>query len=365
MRRALILAVLAACAAAGARAAYLEQEPARPGLGPPQGPVPENPLTEAVRRIAVRPGYTYKGLTAYLLEAPAPFDRTAYGSVSEALADGTLLISEKGAGTVPLLVAENRGGRPVLMIAGEVLLGGKQNRILRDDVLLPARSGPVEVPVLCVEKGRWRGRGAAFDRSSSLAVPGVRATAVAGMGQSEVWESVGRYQSRLGVASGTQDLQDVYDSAAVRAALADYRMGFGRCWRPGALGMVVARHGRVVGADIFCNAGVFRKHRDRLLDSYAVDCIAAERDEKLWPPAPPVEVARRFLRRIYRASFTWQDSPGAGRLLRVSGAGLRGAGLVLEGRLLHAGLFPAPVPIVRPMPPVPGPPPIPLPRPQR
>ncbi len=357
----------------------------RPVPPPPRPPVPHNPLTEMIGRLSVREGYHYRGLTVFLVEVSRVADPTAYLSSEEALAGGTLTVREKGAGSVPSLIVENKGKEAILMLGGELLLGGKQNRVLRHDALLPARSGPVELPVYCTEQGRWSGRGAVFDRRNPVAPLEVRGLAQAGRPQAEIWQSVSAYQTRLHVKSSTGDLQAVQDSPEVQKALKDYRVHFGRhCWRPEAVGMVVARYGRIVGADIFCNARLFRKHRDRLLDSYAVDCIAysAHPGEALlsrdtsavrergpdfkMPPfvVPGREQAERFLRRALRGRFTWRATPGAGRLLVVSGAGLSGTGLVHKGNVLHAGLFARiAVPIVRPTPPVAPPRPIPLPRP--
>src|SRR5438093_880780 len=63
-------------------------------------------------------------------------------TLDEAQASGELLITEHGSATVPELIVNNRGKAHVLMLAGEILVGGKQNRVLREDILLPPLSGP-------------------------------------------------------------------------------------------------------------------------------------------------------------------------------------------------------------------------------
>jgi hypothetical protein len=244
------------------------------------------------------------------------------------------------------------------MLAGEIISGGKQNRILKEDVLLPARSGWVELPVYCVEHGRWSGRGTAFEKSSSVAALSVRATAQAGLPQQEVWGGVSYYQSNLNVDSDTGDLLTVQSDSAVREAVDDYRDAFRERWPRSAIGMVVARHGRVVGAEIFCNPAVFRKHRDRLLESYAVDCYAARRmehGEAVRHPAPDREDAERFLRRAFRAEYEWRGTPGLGRLLAARGAGIDGLSLIYRETALHAALFAREELVIRPSP-VPMPP---------
>jgi hypothetical protein len=354
MLRWLLTAAILGGLAAAAGAAYLEGEeeagppPASPLVRtlPPEPvppPEPDNPLTRAVRRVTVRPGHSHRGLTVFPLATAEVELRTDYASAQEALAEGMLLVREKGAGEVPVLMARNRGARPVLLLAGEVLLGGKQDRTLRDDVLLPAESGWVALPVFCVEQGRWRGR-AEFGGETSLAALKVRAGVQTGASQQQVWHDVSAYQGELNVSSPTGDLQAVADAPEVREALADYRGAFADCWRPATVGVVVARHGRIVGADLFCNPAVFRKHRDRILDSYAVDCLAARRrmeeDEGgLAVAAPHRREAERFLRRALGASYRSRPTPGLGRLLTLRGPGIRGAGLTYRGALVHAAFF--------------------------
>jgi len=368
-----LITLIVAVSASPAQASYLtsdyEETPrqAPPRRIAPPPPAPQNPMTDLVRRVRVRAPYHYRGLTVFLLEMDGPTDGTGYLSTQEALAAGMLAVQEKGSGSVPSLQVENTGKRPVLMLGGELLLGGKQNRVLREDVLLPPESGPVEVPVLCIERGRWTRHSAQFESKRSVAPLTVRGSAQAGRSQDEIWEGVAGYQRTLNVDSATQDLQAIHDSEEVRKALADYRDHVQRhCWRDDTVGMVVARYGRVVGADLFCNAALFRKHRNRLLDSYALDCIAhgvPREDHELRIVVPSVLAARHFLERAFRADYSWKPGPGAGRLLSAGGAGVTGSALVYGDVALHACLFPQEVIIVRPPHPEPPPRPIPVPRP--
>ena len=386
MLRTLLIAILAsACVAlcAAARGAYLDEgdgtetrppkhriprPPVRRPPPPVQRPVPpprplpsvpSNPLTQAVRRLSVAEPYTHKGLTIFPLEAPRVDDSTDYLSLEEALDRDDLAIREKGSGAVPVLLARNTGSRLILMLSGEIVAGGRQNRVLRDDVLLGRHSGWVELPVLCIERGRWHGRDEAFAKSSSLAAVGVRARVQAGVPQSEVWDGVSYYQSTLSAPSATEDLQAVQDSPEVQEAADEYVKAFHKRWPRQTVGMVVARHGRIIAADIFCNAEVFQKHRDRILRSYAVDCYAMSKHAPEEGPHRPAVMpgprdAERFLERALGAHYDWRGTPGEGELLNVSGAGLSGMGLVYRGALLHASLFAQDEVIILPRP-APGP----------
>ncbi len=75
--------------------------------------------------------------------------------IEEAVAAGSVVVDEVGSGIVSRLLLHNLGDRPVLLVDGEQLVGAKQNRILNTTILAPART-KLEIPVACVEQGRWR-----------------------------------------------------------------------------------------------------------------------------------------------------------------------------------------------------------------
>ncbi|MCD6416788.1 MAG: hypothetical protein J7M08_08860 [Planctomycetes bacterium] len=356
MRRAILASIVAVAgclvAAAAASGAYLEggkdatssQTDIRPS--PPPGMLmPDNPIIRLVRRLEVSPGHTYRGLTVFLVETRRVEDATDYLSAEEATRRGTLQITEKGGGSVPILLARNNGDGPVLLLAGGLVTGGKQNRTLRDDVLLAPHSGRVELPVYCIEKGRWSGGTSRFEGEGSVAALGVRTAAVQNLAQEQVWASVHSYREKLPGAAPTEDLDAIQNAEPVQRKLKGYREAFADYWGPKAVGMVVARGRRVVGADIFCNPEVFRKHRRRLLESYALDCIAGPAELKERPPGGVRDDAERFLRSALQAKFTWRATPGQGRLLDAWTKVSRGTALVKDGAVVHLCLVrPSPMP---------------------
>jgi len=363
MKNALAAVVAALLAlAAPSLAAYLEADTPAQVVGAPRDRwEPANPFTYAVRGLTVRDGCSYRGLTVFPLETDRVRDATNYVSLEEALDRGELVVTEKGSGSVPVLVARNVGDDSILLVAGEVLVGGKQNRVLRDDVLLePGMSA--DLPVLCVERGRWQQSDETFSHRSPLAALSVRSEAQGEGDQAAVWESVSEYSMDLRVPTKTGDLHAVQDAPEVRAAIEEYAQKFGPCWRSETVGMVVARFGRIVGADVFCNQDVFRKHRECLLASYVIDCCAKRDSLKggLESVVPDRREAEQFLRRALEADYEWHATPGAGRLLTLHGHDVRGSGLVSGDVLLHGCLFGREDVVILPRPSPPPMPPVPL-----
>lgn len=86
-------------------------------------------------------------------------------------------VSELGDGPqVPALWVSNGGGTAALLVDGEVVEGGWQNRVVHHDVVLDAGSAAT-IEVACVEAGRWHG-GGDHDRRHRRASMGVRAALV-------------------------------------------------------------------------------------------------------------------------------------------------------------------------------------------
>lgn len=160
-----------------------------------------------------------------------------YQTLDEALATETLEITETSeGGSVPLLKLLNRGDEPVFLMAGEQLVGAKQNRILNASIL--AAHGELNIPVSCVEAGRWGYRSRTFGSPGTMSHGKLRTllsrhvheSATGGAGpvskQGEIWDEVGRKLQCLGSFSPSAALQQTYEDFQARldAAVSGLRM---------------------------------------------------------------------------------------------------------------------------------------------
>jgi len=149
----------------------------------------------------------------------------------QAVAGGTVEVSEIGAGTVPSVAAKTKD-KPVVIFAGDTITGGKQNRFINISVWLSA--GKVtELPVTCLEHGRWDpGHAARFGagrkadyalrsmvnfqvseqrrRVHEFATAGAPAAHAFAADQGEVWAEIGRREVRAGRRSGTAALHELW-----------------------------------------------------------------------------------------------------------------------------------------------------------
>src|SRR3979490_2721333 len=129
-----------------------------------------------------------------LEEGLATGDVAVHGKGSESMVRGRdgrpLYIPQTGTGAaVNRLVLINRSKRPLLLLAGELVSGGKQDRVIGKDRIVPAGAPPLPLDVFCGEHGRWTGS-AEFAAAKTIVHPSVRESAAVDQAQTKVWDSV-------------------------------------------------------------------------------------------------------------------------------------------------------------------------------
>lgn len=91
----------------------------------------------------------------------------AYCTLVAALAAGEASITELASASVPTLRVLNYGARPVLILDGEEVVGGWQNRVVNTTLLVPPKTA-FDLPVSCIEHGRWHEMRATFEPGEAV-----------------------------------------------------------------------------------------------------------------------------------------------------------------------------------------------------
>jgi hypothetical protein len=276
-------------------------------------------------------------MTVFWLHGTHDVSPLDVATLEEARARGDLVIAELAQATVPELVVENRGKPYVLLLAGEILLGGKQNRVLKEDILLPPSSGRRSIGVYCVEQGRWSGRAGTFDTRSSFAAPELRSRVMDKANQSAIWAEVDKYSRRVGASSTTQNYQEVYEKPDVKKHLATIEQNMDSRAAPGAIGGAVFIGSRLTGLDLFQDAGLFARQWPKLLRAHALEAYGR--------PAPGVDekdLRRRMealLLKGSKAEGVLRGNAGVGQIFETRLDGLRASALVFDGGVPHAAIL--------------------------
>ncbi len=277
-----------------------------PGERPP---VPEAAAAPApVSSYRVSGPFTHENLTVFLLHGPDTLPPRPILTLDEALAKNAFVVHETG--TVNTLTVENLSDDgDVLIQPGDIVKGGRQDRLIAAAMLVPARSGKIAVPSFCVEHGRWtqRGHEAAGNFAENKAViagKDLKAAALVDGQQGKVWENVEKLQAKLSQNVGQAvnapesptSLQLALENRAVEDRLQGYERALGSVLRGSrsAVGYVIAVNGKVTGAEVFGSSAVLAKAWPKALRSAATEALA-ERDGKPFEPCT-AEAAVAFLR---------------------------------------------------------------------
>ena len=310
--------------------------------GPTSRPLPGQSSPElgrALGGLTVGPAAIQGGLAVLWLHAKD----TAGGppleilTLDESRTRGVLTVSERAQASVPELIAENRGKAYVLLLAGEILIGGKQNRVLRENLLLPPHSGPRNIAVYCVEQGRWNEGRKDFDSRGSVVQPSVRSQVLRKAEQSRIWSGIATASRNLQAPSATGSYQAIYDKPEVKAHLEQTTRSFDPTVAPAAVGAAVFVGPSLAGVDCFHSPGLFAREWPKLLRAYALDAYGAAKGA--WDETAARARTDGLLRAAARVEGGLRDSVGAGRLFEFALDGRRGAALLFEGQAIHVAIL--------------------------
>ncbi len=337
------------CLTAGSFAAYLETEPAaatrdRPAVVVPVAPrpAPQHPLRQLVRSLRVGAPTHYRGLTIFPL-LTSQRSSLDIRTLDQALAHGWIDIRERKDASVGEIIVRNKSRHAIFLMAGEIVLGGKQNRIIRQDVLLGAHSGAIAVPVYCGEKDRWDKPQPLFKSGHSMAEPRLRAMAAQSSPQAAIWNSIDSRMADAEIQSKTRNYQELYEHRDTKRKLDKSVARFRHCCGGDTVGLVAVSGNRIIGCDLFSDPTLLSSLWSKICRSYAIDSLghrSKAAEHRLRRPGINARHIRHFLDGVGRARLEAESTPGSGTATRISG-NVQGQTLSWHGETVHAALFPA------------------------
>lgn len=342
----------------------------RPGQGAPSG---EKAMLDG-QALYIMPPVVHRNLALYPIRLLAKGGSENYLTLDEGLKSGLVEVREVGTNPPPLirprppqeripaharqeqnaqfqqgvgqrqsggevnrLLIINRSERKLILIAGEMVLGGKQDRIVQKDSIVPPSDKPKVIDVFCVEHGRWSGSTASFSAAAlpptsgagggglggGIADPSVRGAAQAKTEQQAVWDEVGKKNSALKAAPGQSTYQAARASATNIAEQKPYLQYLDdKVIGKDIVGVVVAINGKLVWMDAFSSAPLFSKYWPKLLQSYILEAISTRpprdmEDRIRWKLPTTKEAAAYLEDRSGTAKFEGEED--VYKLLRIDG----------------------------------------------
>ncbi|MCU1254102.1 MAG: hypothetical protein JWM83_401 [Candidatus Angelobacter sp.] len=263
---------------------------------------------------------THGDLTVFPVVSAKTHDTSDFITLDEGIRSGDIVVTEVGnlhpamqrrpnqvqrygGAQVNRLVLVNNSKHPLILLAGEVVTGGKQDRVVGKDRIVPAESDPVDLSVFCVEHGRWTETSSKFDTHASVMLqPSVRMKAMADQDQQKVWDEVANSRRNMAgslanapsaslstaeVTSAQAQINGVSSYAKARENAVvqkqvesitepmqkSYESVIKQLRNQNAVGVVIAVKGHIVWADMFASSALLAKYWPKLLDSYATEAL--------------------------------------------------------------------------------------------
>ena len=173
--------------------------------------------------------------------------------------------------TVNTLSFENFSDQPVYIMSGEVITGGMQDRVIARDMVIPPRSGLVDIPVFCVEKGRWTGntKNQKFENYHEASMH-LRKVIDQTQDQSAVWDEISKENKRDRIRTGTDAYTAHANSPQYIRRENEYLAFFNEKFRDkeNIVGIVGISGGVVIGCDLFASSDLFYREYNNLIFAY-------------------------------------------------------------------------------------------------
>jgi hypothetical protein len=319
-------------------------------------------------------GIRHGNLTVFPVVAAKSYPTGEFLTLDEGLRSGEVVVTEAGnvqglirrhsmpavrndGAQVNRLVLVNNSKRPLLLLAGEIVTGGKQDRVIGKDRIVPAESDPVDLGVFCVEPGRWVATSEHFSASgvmygnagvgsgkapapmAMMAQPSVRAKAMGDKNQGEVWDEVRKQREAVSLevapaapsaameVANTSSYARLMENEEVKKQVdavakpieQNYQSLIRQLRDRNAVGVVVAVNGRIIWADVFASTDLLEKYWPKLVRSYASEAVVTRAKEV----EVTVSRAQAFLGNMEGRREMIENEPGIYRHTEVSGDGFK------------------------------------------
>lgn len=216
-------------------------------------------------------------------------------SLRQAMEKGLVTISERGTASVEnvhWLRVTNKSDKPVYISSGEVIMGGRQDRMVtRDTVMIPTGKDQY-ISVMCVEEDRWSGKEKKFTYSN-YANPRLRKVLDSSGNQVLIWKEVFQQLDGSGTRAPTQAYLARRQDKKLAPEQNDYMKFFSDKLRnvdTTTIGFICISGDKIIGCDAFVGRNLFEDEMGPLLAGYIDEAISFGK-----PPYIKDEVVKNYL----------------------------------------------------------------------
>ncbi len=249
--------------------------------------------------------FTHDNLTIFLIHGA---DKSAKNllTLDEAIDQRKVVVYETR--NVNELAVENVSSEDVFIESGDIVKGGAQDRTLKDDIILPSKSGKVSLNSFCVEHGRWTRRGSEDvgtfgEAHQAIASKDLKMAVKMKQDQREVWARVAEAQAQLSsnlrtdvrAAPSPTSFAMTLEAPAVQRSIDGFLQDLAGIinGKNDVIGYAFAIDGKLNSADVYGSHDLFAKLWMKLLRATSVEAVTAYQAGKKFEPvtASTVKIA--------------------------------------------------------------------------
>ena len=289
-------------------------------------------MISSVGEIEFLDAQTHRNMAIIPLRTPVNYD-TDVITLKKGFELGLVTVKECEHSTVNTLVVENLSITPLLLIDGEEIVGGDQNRIVNGTILIAPQS-EMKIPVNCTEHGRW-GFKHNFRHSDYMATSKTRSAKLfakrsMASTQAAVWDSIDKLEVVNEFHSPTQAMTESYDN--MKTDLNEFISSFKI--EKGQTGVVVIVDGEIKGFELFLNSDVYSQYHEKILKSYLID---AEINDNVF--AINVDEAKMLIENAIESEFSPAENIGLEKRFEIKSDDGIGTLYTHGDELMHCSFF--------------------------
>ena len=251
--------------------------------------------------------YTHKNLSVYLIAGKDKIANTNFLTLQEALEKKTAVVHETE-DVNRLQVSNNSRNYNIFIIAGDIVKGGKQDRAIQYNYIVPPKTDKLSIACFCVESGRWQRRGgedvSSFRSSNDIvASKDLKMSVKKEKSQEKVWGKVSEMQDKLGSNLGgsvkgrsESSLQLTLEHEKIKKAEGEYEKQLKNIpdGKADIVGYAFVINGKINSAEVFAAKVLFQKLWPKLIKASIVEAIA-EYNEKQNFTTPDAAQIKNFM----------------------------------------------------------------------
>jgi hypothetical protein len=204
------------------------------------------------------------------------FNKQAWITLQQGLQKGSVKIKERGnymVDNINVLLIQNTGRQNLVLKSGDMITGGRQDRVIAKDTILAPGNQQYTIPVYCIEENRWSNHEKKFEYKGSAGA-GLQKIIDSAHNQTKLWDEIRKLLKENNQTSSS------YAAVLTNKKIVDSSNFYIRYFLQqfskkdsSIVGLIASTGNHILGADVFLNAELFYQTLSSLLIKYSTEAV--------------------------------------------------------------------------------------------